>query len=198
MKTSNIEHRTSNIEHPMAASRRWALSVGCWMLGVSLCSAQTLSVLPQALVSAGPAPFDGAKGKVTLAWTASPSPDVVAYRIAFGTNATALNNSTQVGRVTNVTIKGLTECVTYYFAATAVNSNGVESAFSNTTNQFIQPKIELTPAAWTGAVRLIARTNIIQASTNLVTWVNILTNTTGGVVTWLRTNAVREYYRVKP
>src|SRR5438093_11162709 len=37
----NIEHRTSNIEHPMGHAwlpffdvRRWMLDVGCWMLDV--------------------------------------------------------------------------------------------------------------------------------------------------------------------
>jgi putative membrane protein insertion efficiency factor len=32
----NIQHRTSNIEHPMMAQarRHWALDVGCWMLDV--------------------------------------------------------------------------------------------------------------------------------------------------------------------
>lgn len=170
------------------------------LLAVGSCSAQSLSIVPQAFASAAaPAPFDGSKGKITLTWDASPSPDVDRYRIYFGTNAAMLNNSTQVGRVTNVTIKGLVECVNYYFAASSVSSNGVESVFSNMVTNFVQPIMEGSTAVWRWQVRLLpSRTNIIQASTNLLAWTSFLTNTLGGVVSWQRTNTAQEFYRVKP
>jgi len=35
-RMENIEHRTSNIEHPIGLRRatHWVLDVGCWMLDV--------------------------------------------------------------------------------------------------------------------------------------------------------------------
>jgi hypothetical protein len=98
---------------------------------------------------------------------------------------------------TNVTLRGLLESQEYWFELVALN--GFSSQPPNKTNAFIQPRIEMETYVRRMSVRLAAgRTNIIQASSNLAQWTPILTNTSGGIVTWLRTNQTAEYYRIKP
>lgn len=66
---------------------------------------------------------------VTLAW--DPSPDsVVGYKAYHGVASRTYTNSVNVGSATRATIPGLVEGRTYYFAATAYNALGLESAFS--------------------------------------------------------------------
>jgi hypothetical protein len=70
-------------------------------------------------------------GTVTLAWDASPSPEVVGYRVYFGAGSQQYTNSVTVGLVGQAAITNLTKGTTYYFAATAYDAGGVESEFSN-------------------------------------------------------------------
>lgn len=80
----------------------------------------------QALSVALPSPHS-----VTLAWDQSPSPEVTGYRIYYGATSGNYSNSVVVGNVTTNTVPGLASGVTYYFAVTAYDANGVESTFSN-------------------------------------------------------------------
>jgi hypothetical protein len=71
---------------------------------------------------------------VTLAWNPSTDPNVTGYNVYYGVASGVYTNKIDVGNVTNATINGLVEGVTYYFAATAYNILGVESDFSNETS----------------------------------------------------------------
>ena len=68
---------------------------------------------------------------VTLAWTPSPDPSVVRYKVYYGTSHGVYDQVAVASNVTNVSISGLQEGVCYYFSATACNSAGSESEFSN-------------------------------------------------------------------
>jgi class 3 adenylate cyclase len=72
-------------------------------------------------------------GTVTLAWDPSPDASVVAYKVYYGPTSRSYTNSIQVGNVTNASIAGLIAGATYYFGATALDSSGLESDFSNET-----------------------------------------------------------------
>lgn len=74
---------------------------------------------------------------VTLGWNLATDPSVQNYNIYMGTSSRAYTNSQAVCPVfiqfgcTNVfSISNLVPGVTYYFAATSVDSIGLESAFS--------------------------------------------------------------------
>ncbi|MFO1512654.1 MAG: Ig-like domain-containing protein [Verrucomicrobiota bacterium] len=75
-----------------------------------------------------------AAGSVTLAWDASPDASAVGYRIYYGPASGAYTNSATVGNVTTAVLTNLVNGSTYYFAATAYNSVGEESPFSNETS----------------------------------------------------------------
>jgi hypothetical protein len=85
-------------------------------------------VLAPMLLTANPA---FAAQNVSLAWDASPDPDVVGYYIYYGAASGDFTNRVSVGNVTSTTVSNLVEGANYYFAATARNTSGLESDFSN-------------------------------------------------------------------
>lgn len=65
-----------------------------------------------------------------LIWNPSAAPAVTGYNIYYGGASHQYTNSVSVGNGTNAIIPGLAESTPYFFAATAHDSNGNESAFS--------------------------------------------------------------------
>lgn len=68
---------------------------------------------------------------LTLAWDANPAPEIASYRVYYGTESGNYTNSVVAGNTTTATVSGLSSGVTYYFAITAVDGDGLESDFSN-------------------------------------------------------------------
>lgn len=75
--------------------------------------------------------------QVALSWNApttytdgTPMTDLTGYKIYYGTSSGNYSNVTDVGNVTSYTVANLATG-TYYFAVTAYDSAGVESAYSN-------------------------------------------------------------------
>jgi hypothetical protein len=66
---------------------------------------------------------------VSVGWDASTSP-VAGYEVSYGTTSGEYDYVVDVGNHTSVTISGLEEGTTYYFAVKAYNSEGVKSTFS--------------------------------------------------------------------
>ena len=67
---------------------------------------------------------------VTLAWDASQEEDIAGYRVYYGTTSGHYTNMTDAGMNTSGTISNLVPGQTYYFAATAYDTAGSESGFS--------------------------------------------------------------------
>lgn len=120
---------------------------------------------------------------VTLAWDASPSPGVVGYRIDFGTNANSYAFVTNAGlTLTQAVI--LPQPGRWFFAATAVDGNGIESDFSNVVEWEAKPVPPvLQSESW---VRL---TPVIERSTNLVSWKSF-----EGEATWIAATNAMEFF----
>jgi len=73
----------------------------------------------------------GANGasSVTLAWKTNSEPDLAGYRLYFGRASHAYHQFVETS-ATTATISNLIEGTTYFFAATAYDTAGVESGFS--------------------------------------------------------------------
>jgi hypothetical protein len=77
-------------------------------------------------------------GTVTLAWDPSTGNDPIAsYNIYYGAASATYTNTVSAGLNTTVTISNLVEGVVYYFAATAVDTTGLESDFSTEVSALI-------------------------------------------------------------
>ena len=85
--------------------------------------------------------FGGAaySGQVTLAWDANTEPALAGYKVHYGTISGNYTQHVDVGKFTSCSISGLEENKTYYFAATAYDSNKVETGFSNEVLYEIAP-----------------------------------------------------------
>lgn len=124
--------------------------------------------------------------QVTLAWDASPSPEVTAYRIHFGTNAGNYSFVTNAGLVRTQTVV-LPHTGRWFFAATAVDANGLESDFSNQVEWEVKP---LSPVVRSESwVRL---TPVIERSTNLVNWRSFT-----GEATWIAATNQMEFFATR-
>jgi hypothetical protein len=72
-----------------------------------------------------------ALSRVNLAWTPSTGTNIAGYHIYYGAASRTYTNMVFIGNATNTTISGLMDGVTYYFAATAADTSGLESDYSN-------------------------------------------------------------------
>jgi len=121
---------------------------------------------------------------VMLAWQPSPSTNVVGYDIYYGTACRDYDNEITVGNTNSATVTGLADGTTYYFAATAVDSSGVESPFSNEAVYNV-PAAAASLAALPGSAGqfnfsvsgVFGYQYVVQTSTDLVNWVSVQTNT---------------------
>jgi len=68
---------------------------------------------------------------VTLQWDPNSEPDIGGYKIYYGTASRSYGPPADAGNVTTYVVKDLQPGVRYYFAATAYNTDGYESDFSN-------------------------------------------------------------------
>jgi Fibronectin type III domain len=121
---------------------------------------------------------------VTLTWTPSPSPNITGYNVYYGLTNGTYSQMVNAGNVTNAVLSGLTGGTTYYFAVTAYNSFGIQSAFSIQASYALPPTLTglQIRAAPGGAfiLTLVAptsQTNEILATQNFTVWTVIATVT---------------------
>lgn len=68
---------------------------------------------------------------VPLIWDRNPEPEVNQYRVYIGTASRTYDRIESAGNNVTYDVLNLTPGVTYYFAVTAVNVDGLESDYSN-------------------------------------------------------------------
>ena len=123
--------------------------------------------------------------QLTLAWDASASSAVAGYRLYYGTNTRSYQFVTNTGLM-------LTQAVVlphrgrWFFAATAYDTNGLESDFSSEVSWESKP----APPVMAGKtwVRL---TPVFGRSTNLAAWGSVT-----GEATWFPATNRAEFFRV--
>lgn len=123
---------------------------------------------------------------VTLAWDASPSVGVGTYVLYYGPASGAYTTVTNVGLVLTQTV-ALPHPGRWFFAVSAVSTNGTSSALSNEVEWEARP---LSPVVhgetW---VRL---TPVIERSTNLVDWVSV-----AGEPSWFSATNAMEFFATR-
>ncbi len=109
-------------------------------------------------------------GSVTLAWDPPTGPAPAGYKVYYGPAAGNYPSSVDVGSTTSYPVSGLTEGVTYHFAATDYDVSHTESGFSNdvsATVPYSTPVASFTASTTTGAAPLAL--NFLNASTGTIT-----------------------------
>ena len=121
----------------------------CKLLGLARCLGATFLVAALTLSARG-------QSSVTFAWDAETGGAVAGYRLYDGVASRTYTNVIAVGTATTITVAGLTAGKTYYFAVTAVGTNGLESDYSTEMSYPVPlptnnpPTIALTFAADSG------------------------------------------------
>lgn len=107
--------------------------------------------------------FVSAQGSVELSWDPSTDTNAVGYNIYYGVSSAGYTSKISAGSATSLEISGLKEGQTYYFAATAYDSSGNESEFSNQTSYSVPstvlPLAGLQSSTYNG---LFYETNAVQ------------------------------------
>ncbi len=79
-----------------------------------------------------PCPRASALGAAfTLEWDPNQEANLAGYRLYYGTASRTYETRIDVGNVTTYRVTGLLDGVTYYFAVTAYDQQGMESGYSN-------------------------------------------------------------------
>jgi len=142
-----------------------------------------------------------------LGWDPSPDPAVSGYRVYYGTASGNYSSSILAGNMTTVTVTGLAAGVTYFFVVTAIDTNGVESAYSGEIS-FVPGQLAVGLSAAPNhqfvlaVYGLVSHGYEIQATSDLKTWSvigNALTDATGAT-TFTDTDAAlfaERFYRTR-
>lgn len=95
-----------------------------------LLSVTTFAILAMSVLSLPVFTSATHAAQISLEWDANGEPDLEGYRIYYGTSSGNYTASVDVAENTHCVISNLQQGVTYYFAATAYDSEGNESGFS--------------------------------------------------------------------
>jgi hypothetical protein len=123
--------------------------------------------------------------RLTLAWDASPCACAASYRLYYGTNTRSYQFVTNTGLMLTQSV-ALPHGGRWFFAATVVSTNGLESDFSNEVSWESKPTAPVM--AGKAYVRL---TPVFGQSTNLVAWGSVT-----GQATWFPATNRAEWFRV--
>ena len=145
-----------------------------------------------------------ATSSFTVLWGAVPNTNVLGYKIYYGTVSQQYTNVVVAGNVTNIPISGIVPGNTYYIAATSYNAAGWESAYSPEISYTVpeaksaQISIASTPGGVNVSVNgTAASPYVIVASTDLINWVVLTTNTAPFIFTDTNTlNYSQRFYQV--
>lgn len=103
---------------------------------------------------------------LTLAWNPSSGPNVLGYKIYYGTASHDYDTAVSVGNVTNATVGGLVEGGTYFFAVTAYDISNQESFFSDEAAVVIPTNQTTTSSNLTAASTIVAGQSVTFDLTN--------------------------------
>jgi hypothetical protein len=111
---------------------------------------------------------------VEISWNPRADASVTGYKIYYGSSSRAYSSTLNAGSVTNLTITGLADGSTNFFAATTYDSAGNESSFSSEVS-FVagvsNPNVITNPPGVLNTVANVSvATNMADAHSVLVSW----------------------------
>jgi hypothetical protein len=123
---------------------------------------------------------------VTVSWRANAETNLVGYRVYAGTNSRAYHLCIPTGLVTTQHVE-LPEPGRWFFAVTATNNVGRESAYS--AEVVLEPKPETPVIDGEPWVKL---SPVIERSTNMISWLAVT-----GAPTWFPATNGQEFFTTR-
>ena len=99
---------------------------------------------------------------INLAWDANTEADLAGYKIYYGSGSRVYGSAIVVGKVTTYTVRNLLPG-TYYFSVTALNTAGLESAYSNEVSATITGTTSKCDMNSDGAVNVLDMQMLVNA-----------------------------------
>jgi hypothetical protein len=149
-----------------------------------------------------------ASQSVSLAWNPESDPNVAGYAVYLGTTNGAYTSRFDVGTNIQITVTGLTEGTTNYFAIAAYNSARMEGTKSVGLSYLVPGLIRAVPSGAAGSPMNLTfpvasgHWYELQASTNLQTWTNLAQTPVESVNAWVTLqdqqpgNSSRRFFRL--
>lgn len=131
-----------------------------------------------------------ANQSMSLAWNAVNDPSVIGYAVYMGGADGVYTSRFDAGSSTAITITGLKEGQTNYFAVAAYNSARLEGTPTASTSYIVPGLVKLAPPALRGGPMTVSfpvaagHSYQLQASTNLQSWTNLWQTTVWNSNTW--------------
>jgi hypothetical protein len=126
--------------------------------------------------------------QLTLAWDTNTNPAPAGYKLYWGTSPANYSWSADAGNQTTYAVPDLSAGATYYFAATAYDSERLESNFSNETTHTVPATCTYTVSptsqvlgagGGTGSINVTAGTTCAWTTSNPSSWVSITSGANG-------------------
>lgn len=144
---------------------------------------------------------------VSISWSPSTNSGTAGYLFLLSTNSGAYTSQFDVGTNTTVTITGLREGQTNYFAVAAYDSTGTPGSASPQITYLVPGLVKLTPPSAGNTAKVtfsaaIGHSYTVQASTNLTSWTNVWSSgpvNSNAWVTWQDpqgTTMSKRFYRL--
>ena len=129
----------------------------------------------------GAAPAEAAVASVS--WTApTDNTGISGYKLHIGNSSRSYDQHINVGNTTSYSTSNLTDGSTYYFAVTAYNSSGLESAYSNEISRSsttLPPTYVITATAGSGGKITALNNSKVSTATNSTTTITSVTVSDG-------------------
>ncbi len=171
----------------------------------SICRFEKLSLLTVLALLLGCGVAKSAS-TVSVQWTPNLDPSVIGYNVYYGSASHTYTNVLSTANASGLSVDGLIEGQTYFFAVTAFDAFGDESDFSDETSFIVPGYLTLVPGTPDGNPTRVqfpvaqAHWYELQASSDLISWTTIW-QVTGVANTWVEFDAPvsgsgSQFYRV--